>query len=379
MTAPILAAATFCFTATFIHVASIVIAAVRLRRRTPGEPLSHQKFPPVSLVRPLCGIDNYAADTLRSTFALDYPRCEILFCVASAKDPVVPLIEALMAEHAGAGARLLIGDERVSLNPKLNNVLKGWRAAEHDWIVLADSNVLMPRDYIQLLVRELAAGYRPRRLAAGRLPAARSLGRTGMRVPQHLSGPLAVCRRRPWLRLRPGQDHAVAARRPRTRRRHRGARQGSRRRRRLDQDRARRRPQSAARRPAIRAAARLSQRRRGLASAVALGAAAARQLPGLFPPRSGLRRCAADGSARRRRRWRSICRPRSASPRWARSGMAAKCCSPRPPAGTFRRVTRSAAWRATCCCPCSSSTRCAATTSSGAATKCRSNACGRAA
>jgi len=151
MTAPILAAATFCFTATFIHVASIVIAAVRLRRRTPAEPLSQQKFPPVSLVRPLCGIDNYAADTLRSTFALDYPRCEILFCVASAKDPVVPLIEALMAEHAGAGARLLIGDERVSLNPKLNNVLKGWRAAEHDWIVLADSNVLMPRDYIQLL------------------------------------------------------------------------------------------------------------------------------------------------------------------------------------------------------------------------------------
>ncbi len=151
MTAPILAATTFCFTATFIHVASIVIAAVRLRWRTPAEPLSQQKFPPVSLVRPLCGIDNYAADTLRSTFALDYPRCEILFCVASVKDPVVPLIEALMAEHAGAGARLLIGDERVSLNPKLNNVLKGWRAAEHDWIVLADSNVLMPRDYIQLL------------------------------------------------------------------------------------------------------------------------------------------------------------------------------------------------------------------------------------
>jgi ceramide glucosyltransferase len=151
MTAPILAAATFCFTTTVIHVASIVIAAVRLRRRTPGEPLSRRKLPPVSLVRPLCGIDNYAADTLRSTFELDYPLCEILFCVASAKDPVVPLIEALMAEHAGTGAQLLIGDERVSSNPKLNNVLKGWRAAEHEWIVLADSNVLMPRDYIQLL------------------------------------------------------------------------------------------------------------------------------------------------------------------------------------------------------------------------------------
>jgi ceramide glucosyltransferase len=151
MTAPILAAATFCIAATAIHLASIVIAAVRLRRNTPDERLSRQDLPPVSLVRPLCGIDNYAADTLASTFALDYRRCEILFCVASAKDPVVPFIEAMMAEHAGGGARLLIGDDRVSLNPKLNNVLKGWRAASHDWIVLADSNVLMPRDYVERL------------------------------------------------------------------------------------------------------------------------------------------------------------------------------------------------------------------------------------
>ena len=56
-----------------------------------------------------------------------------------------------MAEHPAAGARLLIGDERVSNNPKLNNVLKGWRAASHDWIVIADSNVLMPPDYIERL------------------------------------------------------------------------------------------------------------------------------------------------------------------------------------------------------------------------------------
>jgi ceramide glucosyltransferase len=151
MTAPILAAATFCIAATAIHVASIVVAILRFRGSALGEAPSARKFPPVSLVRPLCGIDNYAADTLRSTFDLDYPRCEILFCVASARDPAVPLVEALMAQHPEAGAKLLVGDERVSSNPKLNNVLKGWRAARHDWIVIADSNVLMPRDYIDRL------------------------------------------------------------------------------------------------------------------------------------------------------------------------------------------------------------------------------------
>jgi ceramide glucosyltransferase len=151
MTALILVLATFCVIATASQISSIVIALVRLRRNSLGEATSQQTLPPVSLVRPLCGLDNYSADTLRSTFALDYPQYEILFCVASAKDPVVPLVEAMIAEHAGANAKLLVGDDSVSVNPKLNNVVKGWRAARHDWIVLADSNVLMPPDYLQQL------------------------------------------------------------------------------------------------------------------------------------------------------------------------------------------------------------------------------------
>jgi ceramide glucosyltransferase len=151
MTALILALAFFCIIATASHIASIAIAIFRFRRSLRRAAQSRREFPRVSLVRPLCGLDNYADDTLRSTFELDYPHCEILFCVASAKDPVVPLVEALIAEHAGVSARLLVGDDRVSSNPKLNNVVKGWHAASHDWIVLADSNVLMPRDYIQQL------------------------------------------------------------------------------------------------------------------------------------------------------------------------------------------------------------------------------------
>ena len=149
MTAPILIAATFCFAVSVIHVASIVIVMYRFRRSPRHAAVSNQ--PPISLVRPLCGIDNYAVDTLRSTFGLDYPDYEILFCVASVSDPVLPLVKDLMAENAGVCARLLVGDERISPNPKLNNVLKGWRAAAHQWIIIADSNVLMPRDYIQRL------------------------------------------------------------------------------------------------------------------------------------------------------------------------------------------------------------------------------------
>src|SRR4029077_1659425 len=105
--------------------------------------------PAVSLVRPVCGIENHIEETLAAAFRLDYPRYEIVFCVASAQDPVVPTVRRLMAAHPGVASRLLVGNEKISDNPKLNNVCKGWRGAAHAWIVLADSNVLMPPGYIQ--------------------------------------------------------------------------------------------------------------------------------------------------------------------------------------------------------------------------------------
>jgi ceramide glucosyltransferase len=104
------------------------------------------------VVRPLCGIDNHIEETLRSTFMLDHPDYEVIFCVAFAKDPVVPLVRQLMAAHPHVPARLLVGEEGINANPKLNNCAKGWRAASHNLIVIADSNVLMPPDYIRRLL-----------------------------------------------------------------------------------------------------------------------------------------------------------------------------------------------------------------------------------
>jgi ceramide glucosyltransferase len=141
---------TFCAAAALLHLAGILVAAGRCRRVRPA-PGMRVAGPPVSIVRPVCGIDNYGEATLRSTFELDYPSYEVLFCVASPHDPVLPLVRGLVAANAHR-ARLLIGDDRISANPKLNNVVKGWRAARHDWIIIADSNVLMPADYVQRLI-----------------------------------------------------------------------------------------------------------------------------------------------------------------------------------------------------------------------------------
>jgi ceramide glucosyltransferase len=144
-------AAGFCILATSLQVISTAIAAIRCRARS--EPLPPPEDPAlVTIVRPVCGVDNYARETLGSTFGLDYPNYEIIFCVAREDDPVVSLVRELIAAHPGTRARLMIGDDRVGPNPKLNNVVKGFEAARGTWQIMADSNVLMPRDYIQRLL-----------------------------------------------------------------------------------------------------------------------------------------------------------------------------------------------------------------------------------
>jgi ceramide glucosyltransferase len=99
----------------------------------------------------VCGIENFSLTTLGSAFGLDHAPHEILFCAAKLSDPVIPVVEHLIATHPEAPARLLVGNERISTNPKLNNIGKGWNAAKHPWVVMADSNVLMPRDYVERL------------------------------------------------------------------------------------------------------------------------------------------------------------------------------------------------------------------------------------
>ncbi len=113
-------------------------------------------LPPISVLRPVRGLDPYDELTLRSGFELAYERYELILCCDDADDAVVPVIRRLIAEYPHVDAKLLVGRDTLTSNPKLNNLIKGWRAAAHAWVVMADSNVLMPRDYLQRLL----AGWR---------------------------------------------------------------------------------------------------------------------------------------------------------------------------------------------------------------------------
>src|SRR5262245_42533235 len=91
------------------HVASIAPAMRRVargrRRLGPRPPAG------VSILRPVCGLEHRIEETLASSFRIDHPSYEVLFCVAVADDPVVPIVQRLIRQHPRVPARLLVGDE----------------------------------------------------------------------------------------------------------------------------------------------------------------------------------------------------------------------------------------------------------------------------
>ena len=131
------------------HLASVVLAWPRSGHRR------HRVQPDTSLdltiLRPLCGVEAYSEATLRSTFELEGTGIRLLFCVANAGDPVVPLVRQIMAEYPHTDAELLIGNEQINANPKLNNLIKGWQRVASEWVAFVDCNVMLPPDAIARL------------------------------------------------------------------------------------------------------------------------------------------------------------------------------------------------------------------------------------
>lgn len=155
MTLIAMTAGLFAGIALAIHLLSCVLAARRCR---PDQQVPAKRLPPASLIRPVCGLDHDAHRTLASSFALDHPDYEVLFCVSDPSDPVLPLLRDLRDRNPGVPCRILVGRDVYRHNPKLDNCAKGWNAAAHDWVVMADSNIVLPADYLARIAAQDAEG-----------------------------------------------------------------------------------------------------------------------------------------------------------------------------------------------------------------------------
>ncbi|KAL0951429.1 hypothetical protein HGRIS_008121 [Hohenbuehelia grisea] len=117
----------------------------RLRPRSPSASAPRETVPGVSILRPLKGLDPNLYENLESTFTQEYPNFEILLSVADENDQALPVVRELMVRYPSVDAKIIIGEENVGVNPKVNNLVRSYRAAANDILWVLDSNVMVDR------------------------------------------------------------------------------------------------------------------------------------------------------------------------------------------------------------------------------------------
>lgn len=66
--------------------------------------------PGVTIVRPLCGLDNNMFNTLESMMRLDYPNYEVIFALQDPNDEALPVVRMVMEKNPDVDARVIISE-----------------------------------------------------------------------------------------------------------------------------------------------------------------------------------------------------------------------------------------------------------------------------
>src|ERR1700681_4438073 len=114
-----------------------IFAASRFFRRERARRLP-EFAPPVSLLKPVRGVDFASYENFRSFCTQNYPDYEILFCVNEMSDPAVPVIERVMREFPERTIRILSGAGQIGSNRKVNNLTLLAKEARHEILVQSD-------------------------------------------------------------------------------------------------------------------------------------------------------------------------------------------------------------------------------------------------
>lgn len=123
------------------------------RRSERGTPSTYT--PPVSILKPVCGLDHGAFENFASFCRQDYPEFEIIFGVASRSDPAVRIIRDLQRTFPERRIKLVVG-RPVGANQKVGLLYYMEREARHDVLVLSDSDMRVGPDYLRRVVAPLA-------------------------------------------------------------------------------------------------------------------------------------------------------------------------------------------------------------------------------
>ena len=143
--------------ASFAYYLVAIFAALRFfRLRDGAASLAADFTPPISILKPIYGLDRETYRNYASLCAQDYPDYEILFCVSDELDPAIPVIAKLASDFPERRINLLIGSEPLGVSDKVNKLCRMVREARHEILAVSDSDVRVEPEYL----RAIAAPFR---------------------------------------------------------------------------------------------------------------------------------------------------------------------------------------------------------------------------
>jgi ceramide glucosyltransferase len=156
-----------------------ILAAMRYLAQHPGERgeaawrrTAHDPEP-VSILKPLAGLDEGLEQNLRTFFEQDYPQFELIFAVNQESDPAAAVVRKLGAEYAHIPTRLIITGEPPYLHAKVYSLSRMLAEARYDLVAMSDSDIRVTKSFLHTVAQEFADGETalatcPYRAVAGR-------------------------------------------------------------------------------------------------------------------------------------------------------------------------------------------------------------------
>jgi ceramide glucosyltransferase len=134
-----------------------LLAIIAARRFFRNRPEIRKDFaPPVTVLKPVRGLDREAYENYASFCRQEYPEFEIIFGVTESSDPAVPVIEKLIQDFPQRKIRLLIGAEQLGSGDKVNKLCRMVREASHDILIISDSDIRVAPGYLYAVAAPFA-------------------------------------------------------------------------------------------------------------------------------------------------------------------------------------------------------------------------------